>query len=101
MAEKDLVYYKQWIPAGHQMDKYSANPWCLFSKNVDIFSSSNSYKATAFSTPSSQWSDIVDMDERWRIVLKSNWDVVDTANNNQVICNPYTNFDWVKMPVSY
>ena len=46
MAEKDLVYNQQWIPAGHQMDKYSANPWCLFSKNVDIFSSSNSYKAT-------------------------------------------------------
>ena len=101
MAEKDLVYYKQWIPAWHQMDKYSANPWCLFSKNVDIFSSSNSYKATAFSTPSSQWSDIVDMDERWRIVLKSNWDVVDTWNNNEIIFNVIDSFDnidsWVKV----
>ena len=102
MAEKDLVYYKQWIPAWHQMDKYSANPWCLFSKNVDIFSSSNSYKATAFSTPSSQWSDIVDMDERWRIVLKSNCDVVDTLNDT-VLFNAATEFTaiWANPKVDY
>jgi len=48
MAEKDLIYNQQWIPAGHQMDKYSANPWCLFSKNVDIFSSSNNNKVITF-----------------------------------------------------
>lgn len=102
MAEKDLVYFKQWIPAGHQMDKYSANPWCLFSKNVDIFSSSNSYKATAFSTPSSQWSDIVDMDERWRIVLKSNCDVVDTLTDT-VLFNAATEFAaiWASVKVNY
>lgn len=101
MAEKDLVYFKQWIPAGHQMDKYSANPWCLFSKNVDIFSSSNSYKATAFSAPDSQADWVIAVDDRNRIILKSNWDVVDTANNNQVIINPVTNFDQEKLYVNY
>ena len=101
MAEKDLVYFKQWIPAGHQMDKYSANPWCLFSKNVDIFSSSNSYKATAFSAATAQDIWIVDTDDKWRIVLKSNWDIVDTWNNNTVIVNCVTNFDTEKLKVNY
>lgn len=103
MAEKDLVYFKQWIPAGHQMDKYSANPWCLFSKNVDIFSSSNSYKATAFTAATAQDSWIVDSDDRERIILKSNWDVVDTANNNTVIFNAITEFTaiWCNPKVDY
>ena len=78
MAEKDLVYFKQWIPAGHQMDKYSANPWCLFSKNVDIFSSSNSYKATAFSTPDEQADWVIAVDEKWRFWLYSSWKVYDS-----------------------
>ena len=80
MAEKDLVYFKQWIPAGHQMDKYSANPWCLFSKNVDIFSSSNSYKATAFSTPDSQADWVVATDERGRFLLYASGKVEDTKD---------------------
>ena len=70
MSDKDLVYFKQGIPAWQQMDKYSNNPWMLLSKNVDIFSSSNSYKATAFSAATAQDSWIVDTDEKWRIILK-------------------------------
>ena len=102
MAIDNLNLYRQGLPAWQQTDKYSANPWCLFSKNVDIFSSSNSYKATAFSIPDSQWSSIVDMDERWRIVLKSNCDVVDTLTN-EVLFNAATEFAaiWAAPKVDY
>ena len=30
------------------MDKYSTNPWCVDSKNLDIFSDSQSVKAMAW-----------------------------------------------------
>ena len=99
--DKDLVYFKQGIPAWQQMDKYSNNPWMLLSKNADIFSSSNSYKATAFSSPDSQASNIFEKDDRGRIVLKTNWDIIDTWDNNRRIINVYTAFEDNKLPVSY
>ena len=102
MDNKNLVYFQQWIPAGQQMDKYSSNPWMLLSKNADIFSSSNSYKATAWSTPDSQASWVVDTDDKGRFILYANWDVVDTSTNPATtIVNVVTHFSDVAFPVNY
>ena len=46
MAIDNLNFYSAWLPAGQQTDRYSSQPWCLRSKNLDIFSSSKSVKAT-------------------------------------------------------
>ena len=46
MAIDNLNVMTSWLPAGQQTDQYSTKPWCLRSKNLDIFSSSKSAKGT-------------------------------------------------------
>ena len=95
MSDKDLVYFKQGIPAWQQMDKYSENPWMLLSKNADIFSSSNSYKATAFSTPDSQADWVVAVDDRGRFWLYASWKVTDTKDwTNWNAASRFTAINW-------
>ena len=78
----ELVFYQQWAVAGLQMDKYSTNPWCVDSKNLDIFSDSQSVKGTAWSTPTQVPSvDYVDVDEKGRFYLLANWNVYDSVND--------------------
>ena len=78
----ELVFYQQWAVAGLQMDKYSTNPWCVDSKNLDIFSDSQSVKGTAWSEPTQVPSvDYVDVDEKGRFYLLANWNVYDSVND--------------------
>lgn len=59
MAIDNLNVMTSWLPAGQQTDKYSTKPWCLRSKNLDIFSSSKSAKGTAWSEETQAWSNIL------------------------------------------
>ena len=78
MASIDnLNFYSNWLPAGQLTDKYSSQPWCLRSKNLDIFSSSKSTKATAWSTPTTTDADVIKQD--WKLVLKTDWKVYERA----------------------
>jgi len=94
MAIDNLNYYSAWLPAGQQTDRYSSQPWCLRSKNLDIFSSSKSVKATAFSEPTQWASDIIK--EEWGLVLKTDWKVYE---NGAILVDPSVNFP--VYPVSY
>jgi hypothetical protein len=78
MAIDNLNYYSSWLPAWQQTDKYSNLPWCLKSKNLDIFSSSKSVKATAFSQPVAWEADVIK--QSGNLVLKTDWKVY-TRNN--------------------
>ena len=49
MAEP-ITFYQQWAAAWQQVDKYSTNPWCVDSKNLDIFSDSQCVKAMPWSS---------------------------------------------------
>jgi len=91
MAIDNLNYYSAWLPAGQQTDRYSSQPWCLRSKNLDIFSSSKSVKATAFSQPTAwEWWVIA---EEWWLVLKSDWKVYERTDNWDVLfVDPAANF---------
>ena len=98
MAIDNLNYYSAWLPAGQQTDRYSSQPWCLRSKNLDIFSSSKSVKATAFSTPTQTDSDVIK--EEWGLVLKTDWKVYErTALGDTLLVDPSVNFPVYK--VSY
>ena len=68
MADNNsLVFYQQWAVAWLQMDKYSTNPWCVDSKNLDIFSDSQSVKGTAWSAATAiPPVDYIDVDEKGR-----------------------------------
>jgi len=88
MAIDNLNYYSAWLPAGQQTDRYSSKPWCLRSKNLDIFSSSKSVKATAFSQPVAIGSDIIK--EEWWLVLKTDWKVYDSEWT--LVVDPSQNF---------
>lgn len=90
MAIDNLDFLVQWAPAGQQMDKFSENPWMIVSKNADIFSSSRSVKATAFSVPDQLSSGIVDIDETGRFELHTNGKVWDTKLS-QYVTNEYMN----------
>jgi len=91
MAIDNLNYYSSWLPAWQQTDKYSSQPWCLKSKNLDIFSSSKSVKATAFSTPS-QW-DAGVIKEEWGLVLKTDWKVYERIDGvDTLFVDPSINF---------
>ena len=98
MAIDNLNFYSNWLPAGQLTDRYSTQPWCLRSKNLDIFSSSKSTKATAWSTPTQWDADVIKQD--WYLVLKTDWKVyrrvlwVDT-----LLVDPSVNFPVYK--VSY
>ena len=85
MAIDNLNYMSSWLPAGQQTDRYSSQPWCLKSKNLDIFSSSKSVKATAFSEPvseSTSW--IVLVDQTWNLILRNNDTVYDRSSWSEV-----------------
>ena len=91
MAVDNLNYYTAWLPAGQQTDKYSSQPWCLKSKNLDIFSSSKSVKATAWSAPSTTDSDIIKQD--WKLILKTDWKVYERNNwADTLVVDPSVNF---------
>ena len=95
MAIDNLNFYSAWLPAGQQTDRYSSQPWCLRSKNLDIFSSSKSVKATAWTTPTQTDSDVIK--EEWGLVLKTDWKVYDSEWT--LIVDPSINFP--VNPVSY
>lgn len=98
MAIDNLNYMSSWLPAWQQTDKYSSQPWCLKSKNLDIFSSSKSMKATAFSTPVA-WDDGVIAAE-WGLVLKTDWKVYEVVDWVETLfIDPAANFPVYK--VSY
>ena len=91
MATDNLNYYSAWLPAGQQTDRYSSQPWCLRSKNLDIFSSSKSVKATAWSEPSVAEADIIS--EEWGLVLKTDWKVYQrTTLWDVLIVDPSVNY---------
>ena len=98
MAIDNLNYMSSWMPAWQQTDKYSSQPWCLKSKNLDIFSSSKSVKATAFSEPVA-WEGWV-VKEEWWLVLKTDGKVYErTALGDTLFIDPSVNFPVYK--VSY
>jgi len=91
MAIDNLNFYSNWLPAGQLTDKYSSQPWCLKSKNLDIFSSSKSVKATAWSTPSQTGADIIKQD--WKLILKTDGKVYDISSWEEVlVVDPSVNF---------
>lgn len=91
MAIDDLNYYSAWLPAGQQTDRYSSQPWCLRSKNLDIFSSSKSIKATAWSEPTTTDSDVIKQDGK--LVLKTDWKVYERENGvDTLVVDPSVNF---------
>ena len=74
-----LVFYQQWAVAWLQTDKYSTNPWCVDSKNLDIFSDTQSVKGTAWSNPTAiPPVNYVDVDERGRFYLYADGTVYDS-----------------------
>ena len=91
MATDNLNYYSAWLPAGQQTDRYSSQPWCLRSKNLDIFSSSKSVKATAWRQPTTISSDIIKQD--WKLILKTDGKVYDISSWSEVlVVDPSINF---------
>jgi hypothetical protein len=91
MAVDNLNYYSSWLPAWQQTDKYTSQPWCLKSKNLDIFSSSKSVKATAWSTPIQWASDIIK--QEWKLKLKTDGKVYEAVAGVDVLLNdPSVNF---------
>ena len=94
----NLNIYNAWLPAGQQTDRYSSQPWCLRSKNLDIFSSSKSVKATAWSEPVT-WDDGIIASE-WGLVLKTDWKVYERVDGvDTLFVDPSVNFPVYK--VSY
>lgn len=91
MAIDNLNYYSAWLPAGQLTDRYSSKPGCLRSKNLDIFSSSKSVKATAWSEPTTTDTDIVKQD--WKLILKTDWKVYERENGvDTLVVDPSVNF---------
>lgn len=98
MAVDNLNYYSSWLPAWQQTDKYTSQPWCLKSKNLDIFSSSKSVKATAWSEPSAWASDIIKQDGD--LILKTDGKVYEMVGWVETLfVDPSVNFPSYK--VSY
>lgn len=97
MAIDNLNYMVSWLPAWQQTDKYSTNPWCIKSKNLDIFSSSKSVKATAWSEWVSIVNDYVDIDSKGNLRMMSDGKVYDSEWT--LVVDPTTNY--TSIPVSY
>jgi len=77
----DLVFYQQWAAAGQQIDKYSMQPWCVDSENLDIFSDSQAIKWMPWSSKevvNNQW---VDVDPKGRFYLASDGRVYDSVED--------------------
>lgn len=87
MAIDNLNVMTSWLPAGQQTDQYSTKPWCLRSKNLDIFSSSKSAKGTAWSEETQEWSDIIYDDGT--LCLKTDGKVYE---NGTILVDPVSNF---------
>lgn len=101
MAIDNLNYYSSWLPAWQQTDKYSSQPWCLKSKNLDIFSSSKSVKATAFSTPVDvSLSGVTLVDQTWNLILKND-NVYDISSWNEVLIYTWVAANFPAYQVSY
>lgn len=92
MTIDNLNVMTSWLPAGQQTDQYSTKPWCLRSKNLDIFSSSKSAKGTAWSEATQDWDDIVKQVED--LVLKTNSKVY---KDGVEFVNPVTNFPSIEV----
>ena len=90
MAIDNLNYMVSWLPAWQQTDKYSWNPWCVKSKNLDIFSSSKSVKATAWDTQEQWATSYIDIDERGNLRMMSDGKVYDKEWN--LVVDPVVNF---------
>ena len=87
----NLNFYSAWLPAGQQTDRYSSKPGCLRSKNLDIFSSSKSVKATAWSEPTTTDTDIIK--QEWNLILKTDWKVYERENGvDTLVVDPSVNF---------
>jgi len=77
----DLVFYQQWAAAGQQIDKYSMQPWCVDSENLDIFSDSQAIKWIPWSSKevvNNQW---VDVDSKGRFYLAPDGRVYDSVED--------------------
>lgn len=105
-ADNQLVFYQQWAVAGQQVDKYSTQPWCVDSKNLDIFSDSQSVRGTAW-TPKVEIPnvDYVDKDEQWRFFLYSDWRVWDSQEDvwydHEFYDHNAQNVDWRDLGISW
>ena len=77
MAIDNLNVMTSWLPAGQQTDQYSTKPWCLRSKNLDIFSSSKSAKGTAWSEETQEGSNIIKKDGT--LTLTDDWKLYDNG----------------------
>lgn len=100
MAIDNLNFYSNWLPAGQLTDRYSSQPWCLRSKNLDIFSSSKSVKATAWSQATQTDADVIKQD--WVLLLKTDWKVYErTANGDVLVVDPSVNFPVYKVSYSW
>ena len=103
----NINFYSNWIPAWQQTDSYTTQPWCLLSKNVDIFSSSKSIKATAFSEPVAEWDSSVVASEWWLELradgkIYENWvEILNPATNFPAYDVSYTGKDWTYAPATF
>ena len=78
----DLVFYQQWAAAGQQIDKYSMQPWCVDSENLDIFSDSQAIKWMPWSVKSiPSWDSWVDVDSKERFYLAADGRVYDSKED--------------------
>lgn len=107
MAIDNLNFYSAWLPAGQQTDRYSSQPWCLRSKNLDIFSSSKSVKATAWSEPveleeeiiASEWwlelrADGKVYDSEWTLIIDPSQNFLSYKVSYTWVNGTYTNAEW-------
>lgn len=84
-----LNFYQQGAKIGLQQDKYSMAPWFIEGKNLDIFNSSQSVKASTRGSEEVVSDEIVDTDERGRFSLRKDWSVWDNERKNVIIRNNY------------
>lgn len=84
MSLKPLNFYQQWAVAGMQQDQYSQAPWFVDSKNLDIFSSSQSVKATAWKDGVKKDANLVDIDPTGRFELHKNARVWDNTKSKYI-----------------
>ena len=104
MAIDNLNYMVSWLPAWQQTDKYSWNPWCVKSKNLDIFSSSKSVKATAWDTQEQWATSYIDIDERgndsFAVLLNSKvpyQNAINEMNNNKLLYKDKNKIQWANL----